>query len=134
MGGSPALYLEQWSDILQYLDNNIIFHSDFLLIEKVYKQAWLENINSKNSLYAVNIKGVTPEDFYINTKRKLNKKLFWGNFDKLIKSEINFYITFTNPDVKSLDNFKDVLIKRYGKGILEDSFVIDLIQYDALEE
>jgi len=134
MGGSPALYLEDWYEIIELLPNNIIFHSDLLLLEKDYKLEWLNSIKTSNSLYAINIKGVTLDDFYKNTNREFNVGLFLRNFDKVMESGINFYLTFTNPDKRYLNEFKDILIGEYGKSILDDSFVIDLIEYEALKD
>ncbi len=134
MGGSPGLYLDKWHEIIYWLDEDIVFHSDLLLIEREYKKLWLNRIKSDNALYAINIKGVTPDDFYLNTSKKLNENLFWSNLDKVVNSGINFYLTFTNPNVDRLDDFKNTLAIRYGNEILEDSFVIDLIDYDALKD
>ncbi len=133
MGGSPAIYLDKWHKIIELLDKEIIFHSDLLLIEKEYKELWLKQIKSSNSIYAINVKGVTPEDFYRNTNTKFNEKLFWSNLDKVVDSRINFYMTFTNPDMRYLDDFKNIMIKKYGSEVLKDSFVIDLIEYGALK-
>ena len=133
MGGAPALYLESWFDIVRQLPEDAVFHSDLLLIEKRYEVSWLSTINKPNVLLAVNIKGVTPEDFYRNTQRKLDEDLFWFNMDIVYLSGVNFYFTFTNPDKRYLAEFEWKLANRYGTKILSDSYVIDLIQYKALE-
>ena len=134
MGGSPALYIENWHEIINKLPKDKIFHSDLLLVEKEYKLEWLNSIKSNNSLYAVNIKGVTLDDFYNNTNRNFNKKLFYSNFDKVVESGINFYLTFTNPDKSKIIEFAYSLIDKYGKKITEDAFIINLIDYDALKD
>ena len=134
MGGSPALYIENWHEIINKLPKDKIFHSDLLLVEKEYKLEWLNSIKSNNSLYAVNIKGVTLDDFYQNTNRKFNKELFYSNFDKIVESGINFYLTFTNPDKSKIIEFAKSLIDKYGKKITEDAFIINLIDYDALND
>ena len=133
MGGAPALYLDKWFEIVDNLPNNAVFHSDLMLVEKEYKVAWLTRINKPNVLLAVNIKGVTKEDFHRNTNRKLDLDLFWFNMDVVYLSGINFYFTYTNPDMDYLDYFERSLVHRYGHGILRDSYVIDLIKYKALE-
>ena len=133
MGGAPAMYLPAWDDLLVRLEHNEIFHSDMLLIDNVYKPHWLPLLKLPNSLVAVNIKGVTPEDFEKNTKRKFNEKLFWYNFDVVVESGANFYLTFTNPDLHYIDNFKETVAKRYGNSVLEDSFTINLVDYEALK-
>ncbi len=132
MGGSPALYIEHWYEILDILPHTFIFHSDLLLTEKLYPN--LSKLKRPNALYAVNIKGVTNEDHYANTGKEINWRIFWINLDQLVFNGPDFYITFTNPDLRSLDKFKKKLINRYGESILKDSFVIDLIKYDALCE
>ena len=134
MGGSPALYIENWHEIINKLPKDKIFHSDLLLVEKEYKLECLNSIKSNNSLYAVNIKGVTLDDFYQNTNRKFNKELFYSNFDKIVESGINFYLTFTNPDKSKIIEFAKSLIDKYGKKITEDAFIINLIDYDALND
>jgi len=131
MGGSPALYIEYWHKILDILPPIFIFHSDMLLTEKVYPN--LSKLRRTNAVYAVNIKGVTDEDYFRNTGHKIVWRTFWANFDNLVFSGLQFYVTFTNPDVKNLDAFKRDIIDRYGDWVLEDSFVIDLIEYDALK-
>jgi len=136
MGGAPAIYLKHWQDIVKQLDVSEIFHSDLLLIEGIYKKKWLRPLAKDNVLLAIDIKGVTPVDFYHNTGRKFTyryKDLFWKNFDKVVDSDVNFYLTFTNPALPYLKGFKERLVKRYGDWVLEDSFVIDLIDYDALK-
>ena len=134
MGGSPALYLENWYEIINKLPKDKIFHSDLLLVEKEYKLEWLNSIKSNNSLYAVNIKGVTSDDFYQNTNRKFNEELFYSNFDKVVESGINFYLTFTNPDRSKIIEFVRLLIDKYGRNITKDAFIINLIDYDALKD
>lgn len=133
MGGAPALYLEHWGDVIDELDENTLFHSDLMLTEGEYKLKDLNRCLAPNALYAINIKGVTPKDYFRNTGKKLDEKLFWDNFDKVIDSGILFYITFTNPEKNKLDNFKEQIIRRYGDWVLLDSFVINLVEYEALQ-
>lgn len=136
MGGAPAIYLKHWPDIVKRLDEHEIFHSDLLLVEGVYKLRTLRALAKENVLLVVDIKGVTPVDFYSNTGRRLTpeyKDLFWKNLDKVATSDVDFYLTFTNPALYYLEAFKERLIRRYGYWILEDSFVIDLIDYEALK-
>lgn len=131
MGGAPALYINHWHKILDVLPNIFLFHSDILLTEKIYPD--LSKLRRPNALYAVNIKGVTDEDYYRNTAKRIDWRTFWTNFDKLVFAGAEFYITFTNPDLKNLGAFKRKLINRYSEEVLRDSFVIDLIKYDALK-
>ena len=133
MGGAPALYHQDWYRLVEVLPDSAIFHSDLLLVEKPYDLTALKAAARPNALYAVDIKGVTAEDHFRNTGRKLDEKLFWYNLHQIIESKLNFYLTFTNPDLSYIEEFKNRLISRYGKWILEDSFVIDLVDYEALK-
>jgi len=106
-----------------------------LLTEKPYPS--LRSIARENAIYAVNIKGVTSEDYFNNTGVEMDWDLFWYNFDRISHSSIEFYLTFTNPDKNHLEEFKSKLVERYGEWgewALRDSFVIDLIKYNALEQ
>ena len=135
MGGAPALYINHWHKILDILPDIFLFHSDMLLTEKPYPS--LRKITRPNAVYAINIKGVTSEDYYRNTGKELDWDLFWYNLDCVSHSVIEFYFTFTNPDKRHLKEFKSKIIERYGcwgLSALRDSFVIDLIEYDALKE
>ena len=135
MGGSPALYLDRWYELVNKVKfSNCLFTSDLLLTEREYKQDWLQRINRSHVLLAVNIKGVTSKDHVRNTNRSIDWSMFWRNLDKVCESYVRFYITFTNPDMNNLNKFKRKLAVRYGAWILEDSFVIDLIKYEALKE
>jgi len=133
MGGSPGLYLEHWGELIDRLNNEAVFHSDLLLTEQMYQSEWIKQIVRPNCLYAVNIKGVTSTDYLLNTGREIDWNMFWYNLEALMLRNVPFYITFTHPDRDNYDMFCEMLIKWYGKSILEDSFVIDLVQYKALE-
>lgn len=132
MGGAPALYLSKWSLILEDFPKDSIFHSDLLLSEYNYKLRELLDINLDNTIYAVNIKGTNDFNYRENTNKEPNWYMMWKNLDKVLKSGINFYITFTNPD-EDLEEFKDMLEGRFGRDILDNSFVIDLVKYDAIK-
>jgi len=134
MGGSPAIYMENWPEIIENIPFSLRFHSDLLLTECEYDEDVLYNISWRNALYAVNIKGVTKEDYYKNTKREYNESLLFRNLEKVVKSGLNFYITFTNPDPKNLSAFENKLTTMFGSEILEDSFIIDLVKYEALND
>lgn len=133
MGGAPALYHSHWPELLDMIPDDVIFHSDLMLVENSYDLPKLSHCQAGNALYAVNIKGVTPEDHFRNTGRKLDSKQFWFNFYAVVDSGINFYLTFTNPDPDQLNYFKDFIAARYGDWVLDDHFVIDLIDYEALK-
>lgn len=133
MGGAPALYIEHWHEIVSRLEDDEVFHSDLLLIEKPYRMFNLLPLKKKNVLLAIDIKGVTPEDFEKNTNQRFFKHTFWRNFDVVVESGVNFYLTFTNPDLSYIEEYKENLIDRYGEEVIEDHFVIDLIEYEALK-
>jgi uncharacterized Fe-S cluster-containing radical SAM superfamily protein len=131
MGGAPALYLGGWPELIAKVPD-AVFHSDFLLTEQSYDEAALAAAASfKNTLFAVDIKGTTPEDYEKNTRKKFKGDLFWQNLEKLVKHAVNFYITFTNPDMAHYDALVSDLERRFGKRIMDDAFTIGLIEYDA---
>jgi MoaA/NifB/PqqE/SkfB family radical SAM enzyme len=134
MGGAPALWMQDWVDIPAELCPNYLFHSDLLLTEGPYDINILKRIATNNALYAINIKGVNSTDHMKNTGKNINWTTFWRNFDKVIESGLNYYITFTNPDPNGLDEFKNTITKKYGKEVLEDSFTINLKIYDAIKD
>lgn len=133
MGGAPAIYIDYWNLIIDNLDNKI-FHSDLLLSESEYKIDTLNKINKLNCLYAVNIKGTDEKNYFENTLTKYNEKLIFKNFENLLKTNVNFYITFTAPNFDTIKKYKEKLITNFGKDILNDSFVINLIKYKALNK
>ena len=137
MGGAPALYINDWYSILLQLPTGTIFTSDLLLTEQPYDKDQLSalRILGKNKgIYAVNIKGITDEDYKFNTGRKIDWALFWNNLKLVVNSGINFYITFTNPDMFYINKFKDKLTSLYGEHILDDSFIIDIKKYEAIKD
>ena len=133
MGGAPAIYHRRWPELIDMIPEDVIFHTDLMLVEGSYDLPKLSHCNAGNALYAVNIKGVNAEDHFRNTGRKLDDKQFWFNFYCVVDSGINFYLTFTNPDPDHLDEFRERVVSRYGDWILNDHFVIDLIDYEALK-
>ena len=135
MGGAPALYVEGWKTIIDRLEDNKVFHSDLLLIEKKYSMDVLKEINQKNTLYAVSIKGIDKE-FEEKTGIKFNGDLFWYNLNQILKSKLNFYFTFTGLSEKSIQKFKDECknkLEEYDETIFDDSFSIPIIEYEALK-
>lgn len=134
MGGAPALYLSRWPELLDALKGKFLFHSDLLLTESEYTVTELEAIARPEALYAVNIKGVTDEDYYDNTGRYIDWGLFWRNLTLLRMTRVNFYLTFTAPDPLCINSFNNELVERYGGDILDDSFIINLKQYEAIKE
>jgi hypothetical protein len=109
MGGAPGLYLKHWREIANKVD---VFHSDLLLVEESYDINWLIDLPG---LFIISVK-----DF------KVDMELFWRNFDTVINSGIDFYITFTGRPI-----LREAISQRYGKEVLRDSFVIDIVEYEA---
>jgi pyruvate-formate lyase-activating enzyme len=136
MGGAPAMHLRHWSKILDLLPEHHVFHSDFLLQEGYYEAKHLKEINRKNTLYCVSLKGVNSVDHFNNTRTAFKADMFWENLDKIVDAKLNFYFTLTNP-AKITNNEQahilNAIVKRYGDEILEDMFIIDLKDYKALE-
>lgn len=113
MGGAPALYLKHWKDIHDKVN---IFHSDFLLVEKKYKKKWLDELLG---IHAVSVKNPALYS-------KKQRKLFFPNLCKLIRCDVNFYVTFTDVP----DYWKDEVLY-YTEN--RPHFDIDIIQYEALK-
>ena len=134
MGGAPALYIENWVDIIDNLPDNAVFHSDLLLVEKEYNPAVISELASRErTLYAVSIKGGDALEFVRNTGIALDTDLFWLNFDLIVARRLPVYLTFTGMSDDSINNFKSLVQKRYGDEIIKDSFGIDLVHYNALD-
>lgn len=134
MGGAPGLYMKHWASIIERLPDDVVFTSDILLTEGIYEKYILDMICSRRAIYAVNIKGVTEENYKENTGREIDWSIFWTNLEKIMNSHINFYLTFTNPDLCYLNKFLHKLEILYGSRIMEDSFIIDIKNYEAIRE
>jgi pyruvate-formate lyase-activating enzyme len=134
MGGAPALYIYDWPDLLKKFPAQYIFHSDLMLSDRVYTDTIIQNITRRNTIYAVNIKGVTDENYYKNTGCKPDWDKMWSNLQTIVDNNLNFYLTFTNPDLSYYDEFVKQLMTTYDKRIMDDSFVINLVDYNALKE
>lgn len=130
MGGAPALHIKGWPDLLSRLEEDEVFHSDLLCLEGDYDAQLLKDIASyPNSLYAVSIKGSTPEEFKANTGVELNTKMFERNLSLLFETGVPCYFTFTGMSKESVARFK----KEHSSYSFEDSFAIQLVHYNALD-
>lgn len=134
MGGAPALYMDMWPELIDALQDTVVFHSDLLLTESTYDMNILNNINKHNTIYAINIKGTDSNNYYNNTGKNIDWNLFWSNFDKVMKSNLNVYVTFTNPNMKTIEYFYKIIRLQYGKDIVDNSYIIDIIDYNATKE
>ena len=141
MGGAPAIYLNQWPELVRALPEGAVFHSDFLLTENDYDVGVLEDLSELRDrcLFAVDIKGIPDhdnlwksKDYERNTRTPFKGRLFWKNLGMLFAFQVPFYLTFTNPDPTLIDWFRLELERTFGAALLVDSFVISLIEYDAL--
>ncbi len=124
MGGAPALQIDNWSRIIEKLSNEVIFHSDLMLVEKTYSQDTLKRINQENCIYAVGIKGLTGGEFLTNTRKAFNIDRFQRNLERVLKTNLQMYFTFTNVSKLHREQF----MKQFPQ---YDSFHIDLIDYEA---
>lgn len=134
MGGAPALYMKHWASIIERLPDDVVFTSDLLLTENVYEKYILDMICDIRAVYAINIKGITNENYQENTGREIDWGVFWVNFERVVNSGINFYLTFTNPDLYYMDYFTIKLKRLFGDRVMNDSFIINLKQYEAIKE
>lgn len=135
MGGAPALYQHKWPGLIDIIPEDVIFHSDLMLVEGEYDLDALSYCSNRiNALFAVNIKG-TPKTFKQNTGVELDEKLFWSNLNTVATSGINFYITVTNPDADTPAFLESMRAEHPygGRNILDDCFMIDLVDYEALK-
>lgn len=137
MGGAPALYMKHWTELIECLESDKVFHSDMLLIEGDYDLNVLKRLAEfKNTLYAVSIKGCDADEFRANTGVDLIENLLWSNLGKLVSTGIDFYLTFTGMSDSSIEKFCNKLRRRFPSDcdmILRDSFSIQLIEYNALK-
>jgi uncharacterized Fe-S cluster-containing radical SAM superfamily protein len=137
MGGAPGLCIDEWYSIVLQLPSDVVFTSDILLTEKPYDLAKLKALRilgGKRSIYAVNIKGITDKNYKDNTGREPDWAVFWINLEKIMNSYINFYLTFTNPDLYYMEYFTTKLKRLFGDNIMNDSFIIEIKQYEAIKD
>ena len=127
MGGASGIYISKWHEILDELPYYSIFHSDLMLTEKLYNEAILENLARRNVLLAINIKGISQDEYKANTRKELNESMFYSNLHRIeqyLKPD-NYYFTFTNVDSFEVSIFMTrVRNKRH--------YIIDLKDYNAL--
>lgn len=139
MGGAPALKLGRWPELIEELEKNgkkgWVFHSDLMLSEREYTKELLKGAYSRSALYAVNIKGVSPEIFLENTRKPLNQIMLLNNLKTLYESDIYFYFTFTDLTSMEIDLFWALCEPMFTRFSLRfhqrHSFSIDLIEYEA---
>lgn len=140
MGGAPALYLDRWGLVLDALDRSTktdwVFTSDFLLNEKPkYSNSCLRSICHPRALYAVDVKGMTDDEYLQNTRKFPNWLRFWDNLEALELCKVPYYITFTSVTKENQECFWDEFGIRFPESITKrsnDSFSIELIEYKAL--
>ena len=107
MGGAPALHLKKWPDLLKHFKDEV-FHSDFLCLEGEYDIDVLRELSYyENALYAISIKGGTPEEFKKNTATDFNEALFRKNLEALFNAGLYCYFTFTGMTPETIELFKE---------------------------
>jgi uncharacterized Fe-S cluster-containing radical SAM superfamily protein len=134
MGGAPALYMKHWASIIERLPDDVVFTSDLLLTEMVYEKYILDMICDIRAVYAVNIKGITDKNYKKNTGREIDWGMFWVNLERVVNSGIKFYLTFTNPYLYYMDYFTTKLKRLFGDNVMNDSFIIEIKQYEAIKD
>lgn len=133
MGGAPALHMRKWPELIKRLPKNTVFHSDIMLSESDYDPNTLREISQPNCLYAIDIKGLTSQDWLQNTRKPLNEDRFWRNWRLLQEHHVPSYVTFTGVTHSAVDDFWHKAQKNgIDRSTFEpDSFIIDLIDYEA---
>lgn len=135
MGGAPALTAENvyaMKEIVQGIPSGQLFHSDLLLVEHPYQIAAFRQLANTPAIFAVDIKGLTTEEFRVNTGTEWVSELFYSNLDVLLESGINMYFTFTAVDHALAADFMEYLHSR-SQGREFYAYHIELILYDALK-
>lgn len=127
MGGAPAIYLARWAEIIDRLDG-APFHSDLLLTEHPYSLSELKSISKPGCLYAVDVKGLTHEEWKRNTRKDWREELFYQNMARVIAARVPCYVTYTNVDRESADAFDQYWLRPAEI----KSYHIDLINYKAI--
>lgn len=132
MGGSPALYIREWSSLIDKLlsvKSSTVFHSDLLLQESYYDKETVDSISNPHAVYAISIKGCDNASYIKNTNTSLNEEMMLHNLNIIENSSLAYYFTFTGMDESQIKRFcKDFKLRN-----LENSFKIDLVMYDALK-
>ena len=144
MGGAPALQLAHWPELIEQLldrsdllSNPPLFHSDFTLTEQVYDVEVLRKINKfwPYCLFAVNVKGVTTQQWKENTRKEPQWERFSDNLRRLVDYGIPFYITFTGLDEESQELFWHLYGGKLGWQLdwqRKWAYNIELIDYEAM--
>ncbi len=139
MGGAPAIHLAKWPELVtrfEQLFPHNVFHSDMLLTERSYKAREVAALATvSNLLVAVDVKGVTPEEHFANTRKPSRRGLFWKNMVLLAGFDVPFYVTFTNVSRENVGRFwwefSTYFDADYTAEIRGNAFSIDLIDYKA---
>lgn len=136
MGGAPALYLKYWPELIEELRQRApgtVFHSDFTLTERLYDRDALRAVVRRGCLYAVSVKGLTPDEWQRNTRKPFNEGLFWANWRLLYEVGVPVYVTFTGCRREGLRDFwKRAACLGIDPFLWQpNSYVIKLIDYAA---
>lgn len=150
-GGEPTIVIEQWLYILQELEkrglsDKIHLQSDTNLTtghfnEELEEKGVLEKgiLNKiaeyKNFGLLVSFKGTDEKNFYENTGMNgtlLDEQVY--TFKKLVRSGIDAYPFFYNPNPKTLEQFLGRLAKEVGENVYQKSWVFPLKIYEPVKE
>ena len=139
MGGAPALYMPRWPELLARLEMEgraeWVFHSDLILNEgRPYNLALLKAITNPRALYAVDIKGWSPDEYARNTRRPGDPFLMMENLRRLEAQGVPFYITFTGVSQVHQIRFWETYAKEFPETVslrVAESFSIEILEYDA---
>ena len=108
-----------------------------MLTERNYDSDALNFLSlTEMTLFAVNVKGVTDQQYRDNTRKEPDWPMFLRNLQGVVSYGINFYLTFTGVTRHDVMDFKSRLTEDFNHEtvdwIMRDHYVIDLINYDAL--
>lgn len=139
MGGAPALQMKYWPELMEILWSyypQAIFHSDLMLSESWYDFELLSQIayfGQGGALFAINIKGLTADEWLHNTRKPWNEEQFWYNWHQVEQSGLPAYVTFTGCDPALEEEFWQEA-ECYGLAVStwrKHAYHIGLIEYDA---
>lgn len=133
MGGAPALYIDHWGELIRLLEKEgcKVFHSDLLLVENEYTDNIMQSIKSDIGIHAVSIKGFNQDSYEVNTGKRVDIDLMKYNIRQLQQNGINHYFTFTG--LGKAETREAIKWLEIPPEQLEDSFIIELKHYKALD-
>jgi hypothetical protein len=104
----------------------------------VYDPGLIKEISHKReALFAINVKGLSDEEWRANTRKEPDWARFWHNLEVICEHGDlrSFYVTYTNCASEMLPVFEravKMLLGARAIALLRDAYSIPLIGYDAL--